>query len=321
MSKPIGVNGRTIRIFLADGTPSGILTAEIMNWTGKVVVAPRTRLPDLVARPEASRTGVYFLTGPDPEDATRTMMYVGESDSVRDRLLLHNADDAKDFFTRVCIVVSKDENLTKTHVRYLESRLIGLIKAANRAKLTNGTAPIFDLLPESDRADMEFFIEQIGVILPVLGFDFTQAPLVTPTSTKPVAGISTPTEFEMSAVGVRADAVEAGGKFVVLKGSFARLAGTASWTSYKGLRDKLLTEQKLIENGQPNILTFAENVAFDSPSAAAAVVYAGNQNGRISWRVKGTGETYKDWQDSKIATSGGTDADSLMPGSSPFALT
>ncbi len=37
--------GRTIRIFLADGSPNGVLTAEIMNWIGKAVVAPRARLP------------------------------------------------------------------------------------------------------------------------------------------------------------------------------------------------------------------------------------------------------------------------------------
>jgi Domain of unknown function (DUF4357) len=141
------------------------------------------------------------------------------------------------------------------------------------------------------------------VILPVLGFDFTQAPLVSPTSTSPTTG-GAQTQFEMTAVGVKADAVEADGEFVVLKGSMARLAGTASWTSYKGLRDKLLADGKLAESGQPNLLTFAENVAFESPSAAAAVVYAGNQNGRLAWRVKATGQTYKDWQDSRIAVSG-----------------
>ena len=310
MSGAAAIRGRTIRIFLADGSPSGILTAEIMNWTGKVIVAPRTRLPDLIARPEAGRTGVYFLTGPDPQDAMRAMIYVGESDSVKDRLIQHNTDDAKDFFTRVCIVVSKDENLTKTHVRYLESRLINLIKMANRAKLTNTQTKGFEALPESDRADMEFFIEQIGVILPVLDFNFTQAPPVPVVSPTPTAITTTTSQvqFEMSSVGVNADAVEADGEFVVLKGSKARKEGTPSWTSYKGLRDKLLADQKLIESGQPNILTFAENVAFDSPSAAAAVVNAGNQNGRIVWRVKGTGQTYKDWQQSQIATSGETGA-------------
>jgi hypothetical protein len=108
----------------------------------------------------------------------------------------------------------------------------GLIKTAERAKLTNGTAPVFDLLPESDRADLEFFIEQINM----LGFDFTQAPSVVPTTTK-LTGNGRPTHFEMAAVGVKVEAIEIDGEFVLLKGSMARQSGTASWTSYKGLRD------------------------------------------------------------------------------------
>lgn len=294
------VRGRTLRIFLAEGVPSGVLTAEILNWTGKVMVAPRTRLPELLARAEATKTGVYVLSGPDPEEPLRSLIYIGESDCVRDRLIKHNRDGDNDFCTRICFVVSKDENLTKTHARYLESRLIALTKAARRARLANWTAPLFDLLPESDRADMEFFIEQINLILPVLGFDFTQ-----PTPTVPTPSGTGPTEatqprFEMTAVGVRAEAVEANDQFIVLKGSQARLAGTSSWTSYKGLRDKLMGEGKLVESDQPNILTFVEDVPFESPSAAAAVVYAGNQNARLAWREKGSGQSYKDWQTSQL---------------------
>ena len=302
MSGASPVRGRTIRIYLADGVSTGILTAEIMNWTGKVVVAPRTRLPDLVARPEASRTGIYFLAGPNPEDAQRTLIYVGESDNVGERLKQHNQDETKDFFSRICMVVSKDENLTKTHVRYLESRLLTLTKAANRAKPVNFTDPTFDRLPESDRADMEFFVEQIALILPVLGFDFMQAAAV-PSQPSTTTGTAAPSQpmFEFATVGVQATAVEANGEFIVLKGSTARLNGTASWTSYKDQRDRLMAEGKLVEADDPTALRFAEDVAFDSPSAAAAVVYAGNQNGRMAWRVKGTGQTYRDWQESKIS--------------------
>ena len=52
--------GRSIRLFLADGSPNGIITAEIMNWTGHIIVAPRSRLTDFVQRPEAGRTGVVL---------------------------------------------------------------------------------------------------------------------------------------------------------------------------------------------------------------------------------------------------------------------
>lgn len=298
-----GVRGRTIRLFLTDGSPSGIITAEIMNWTGKVVAAPRTRLPDLLARDEVSKTGIYVLTGADPSDPSRQRVYIGEGDNVRTRLQQHNADETKDFFTRVLVLVGKDENLTKTHARYLESRLITLTKRAGRAVLANGTDPAFAILPESDRADMDFYIEQIGMILPVLGFDFTQAVPTVHVGAAATGGqvAESRAMFEMNTVGVRATAIEAEGKFVVLGGSTARLVGTPSWTAYRQLRDKLREDGKLVDTDQPNILRFPEDVAFDSPSAAAAIVVAGNQNGRIVWRVCGTGETYKDWQEAQIA--------------------
>ena len=87
------------------------------------------------------RTGVYLLVGPDPGDPSRRLVYVGESDNVLKRLLSHNRKDAKDFWERTVVIVSKDENLTKSHVRYLESRLIKMAQDARRANLTNNTAP------------------------------------------------------------------------------------------------------------------------------------------------------------------------------------
>jgi hypothetical protein len=83
--------GRTIRLFLVEGTPTGIITAEVGNWTGKVLVAPRTSLPTLKGRDEAKRTGVYLLLGPDPADPFRERIYVGESDDVVGRLDAHDA--------------------------------------------------------------------------------------------------------------------------------------------------------------------------------------------------------------------------------------
>ena len=60
-------DGRSIRLFLADGTSGGLLTAEIMNWTGHLVAAPRSDLAALLRRSETSRTGIYILLGDDPE--------------------------------------------------------------------------------------------------------------------------------------------------------------------------------------------------------------------------------------------------------------
>ncbi|MDR5892328.1 DUF4357 domain-containing protein [Halomonas mongoliensis] len=74
--------GRSIRLFLVYGTPHGLLTAEIMNWTGHVLTRPRSKLSELVQRPECGRTAIYFLVGPDPENSLRPLVYIGESDEV-----------------------------------------------------------------------------------------------------------------------------------------------------------------------------------------------------------------------------------------------
>jgi hypothetical protein len=108
-------DGRSIRLFLADGTPGGLLTAEIMNWTGHVVAAPRSDLAVLLRWPETSRTGIYILLGDDPESFGGTLAYIGEGDEVRTRLKQHaRADEqgGKDFRDRAVMLTSKDANLT-----------------------------------------------------------------------------------------------------------------------------------------------------------------------------------------------------------------
>ena len=69
--------GRSVRLFLVDGSPSGLITAEIMNWSGHVLVGSRSGLKKLLLRPELHRTGIYFLFGRAPEDPDIPIVYVG----------------------------------------------------------------------------------------------------------------------------------------------------------------------------------------------------------------------------------------------------
>ncbi|MEQ1830097.1 MAG: GIY-YIG nuclease family protein [Pirellula sp.] len=299
------MNGKTIRIHLVNGSPSDILTAEIINWTGKVIVAPRSLLAELAKREEVKRTGVYCLLGPDPENPARDKVYIGEGDNVFKRLTAHDDDESKEFWTRCAVVISKDQNITKSHGRYIESRLIATAYQADRATVHNGTAPPLPPLPEPDIADMEYFISQMQLVLPVLGFNFLQAkPVVQPSGGSTITD-SSPV-FTYSPSGASAKAQEINGEFVVFKGSTARVAGPQGWTSYRGLREQLLLEKKIVPCDSPDFYVFAENVPFSSPTAGAVVVNAGNVSGRTgSWRVEGTNKTYQDWQEEKLAAAGG----------------
>lgn len=304
--------GRSVRLFLVDGTPLGLITAEIMNWTGHVLAGARSGLPKLLERPELDRTGIYFLFGRDPEDPDTTIVYIGESDNVRKRLAQHNKDATKEFWERTCVVTSKDQNITKAHARYLEARLIAIAQDVGRATLGNGTAPPPVALPEADQSDMEFFIEQIRLVLPVLGFEFLRGrPKVTKNERAGVG--SRPDNFESPLFeltsrkhGLTAQAREVDGEFVVLAGSLA----TAQWrqkrssgSSYGKLHEKLVKQGKLVSvPANDGLLEFAEDTPFSSPSAASAVIYGRADNGRLSWRVKGKNITYADWQEQQVDT-------------------
>ncbi|MEJ0070345.1 MAG: hypothetical protein WDO24_18390 [Pseudomonadota bacterium] len=55
--------GRSLELYYIDGRPDGMLTAEMFNWTGHVLMAPRTQLAEALARAEAGYAGVYLLLG------------------------------------------------------------------------------------------------------------------------------------------------------------------------------------------------------------------------------------------------------------------
>ena len=124
----------TIKIFLVYGDAKRLRTAELSNWTGKAVAGPRNELEAVLAREESYNSGIYFLTGIDPGTGN-IAVYVGEAESLRDRLKNHLD---KDFWNQVIFFISKDENLTKAHIRYLEGRLIEQAKEVGRAIVTNG---------------------------------------------------------------------------------------------------------------------------------------------------------------------------------------
>lgn len=290
--------GKQVRLFLVDGSPTGILTAEIMNWTGRIVSGSRSELNDLLARGEANSPGVYFLLGDNPEDQERGLLYIGEADDVATRLRQHNsASTGKEFWTRVVFLTSKDANLTKAHVRFLESRFIALAASADRYALENGNRPPTVNLPEADVSDMEYFISQAQIVLPVLGLDaFRERPIPSTSSETPTGEHVSPL-FEMKVPheeGI-ARGQDINGEFVVASGSRVRSSWAGAAHSYGGLYVRLRESGTLsVEDGA---VVFATDFAFASPSAAAAVVSGRNANGRLTWRDPITGQTFAQWQE------------------------
>jgi hypothetical protein len=273
----------TIKLFLPRGDAKSLRTAEISNWTGKAVAAPRTELDELLAREELDKAGVYILIGTDPlTNAPRA--YIGEAEIIRDRLKQHKV---KEFWVSAIVFTSKDENLTKAHVRYLESRLLAEAAEINRFTLEQNQAG-GSKLPESDREDMEVFLARIRQLLPVLGSDIL-APITQPTTSPQPGGV-----LVCRIKGAKARGQRTAIGFVVFRASTAVLEERPSAENYPYVvaqRKQLIADGTLIS--RDGFLVFTKDAEFTSPSAAAVVIHGGSANGLIAWKTE-KGKTLKE---------------------------
>ena len=157
--------GKTIKIFLIDGEPNGRLSCELSNWSGKAYKIPRIKVKECSDREDLTSTGVYLLFGKD--DVGKDQVYIGEAESILKRL--HQQLSQKDFWNEAIVFISKDENLNKAHIKYLENRLHDIAKSAGRYTVDNSIVPTQSSISESDRAEMEEFIEYIKMLVNTLG--------------------------------------------------------------------------------------------------------------------------------------------------------
>ncbi len=305
--------GRTIQLFLVDGTPNGLRKATIHGWTGITFVATGATFSALTARTELDRTGIYILSGPDAEAVGTTRTYIGSANSVRERI--KKSGQERDFWETAIAVTTSDDDLSKGHVEYLEARLIEMAHIANRVTLDNSTSPAGDRrrLPEADQANMEQFLANLKIILPVVGLDLLKP------QPRAVAMANTPVEqrtahettFEIRhRSGVKAQAVEEDGEFIVLEGSQALINTGYVQQSYGSLKANLIKLGVLVE-GTNEMYVFAKPYSFNSPSAAAAVVLDRNSNGRLEWKVKGISKTYHEWQQTDMSAALDADKSAL----------
>lgn len=265
----------TIKLFLPHGDAKSLRTAEISNWSGKAIAAPRTELDELLAREELEKAGVYILLSSDPQ-TNIPHAYIGEAEVICDRLRQHKAKE----WNSAIVFTSKDENLTKAHVRYLESRLLGEAAKVKRFTLDQNQAG-GSKLPESDREDMEVFLDRIRQLLPVLGSDIL-IPIAQPSKQSKQSDV-----LFCRNKGAESRGQRTANGFVIYQGSTAVLEERPSTESYPYViaqRKQLIADGTLVEKG--GFLVFTRNAEFSSPSAAAVVIHGGSANGLTAWRTK-----------------------------------
>ena len=293
--------GRSLELFFIDGKPDGMQTAEELNWTGHVLLTPRTRIVDALKRRQAQHTGVYLLLGDD--DSGGPLLYVGESENMAERIRSHDA--GKDWWTTAVFITTSANSLHKAHVRYLEARLVEIARSVGRIALDNENQPGGASLPEAAENSMAVFLDTLMMVLPAMRIDcFLDGGRPERAAPAP-ADTSTPVfELIIKKYGIAATAVFENGEMVVQADSVVRDAWhgrNRKHIGYQDLHADLLRTGVLKLDGGNAV--FTRNYAFTSPSAAGAVVTGRQTNGAIAWRLQGSGKTYKEWEAESLAES------------------
>ncbi len=87
---------------------------------------------------------------------------------------------------------------------------------------------------------------------------------------------------------------------VLRKGAKGRYFHTEAGYSYRTLRDQLISDGKISRNGDD--IEVLEDIVFESPSAVSGVLLGRNDNGMRSLRKVDTGENYRAWLNSLVAS-------------------
>lgn len=265
--------GKTIEMYLVDGTGDGLVTAELYNWNGKAIKVPRTDIASY-DRDDITGVGIYFLFGKDSKGSD--CVYIGESENILERLKQHITayNRGKEDLYWVSAVCFTGRDLDKALIRYLENRLVTMAKEAGRYKVT--TEKTYNSkINEAKLAAMEEFLENVKVLLSALGF---RVLIPTEQSTDQV------TVLHCTGNNANANGYVSPGGFTVKAGSLISDHDVPSLETraptYFKLRKRLTSDGTIVDG------VFQQDYEFTAPSAASAVVLGRPSSGNHDWKTQ-----------------------------------
>lgn len=268
--------GKTIELFLVNGTADSLIIAELSNWNGKAIKIPRIEV-STCNREDLSQAGVYFLFC--KEDDGKDSVYIGEAENVKERLVQHlrdyQSEQEKYYWNTAVVFIGRD--LTKAHIRYLENQLVDKARSAHRYDILTKNTYKNTVMKESQIAAMNEYVDNVQIIINALGYKVLEA----------YTAINTRQSIDDDILHVSIGDCEATGKvtaegFVLFKGSTINVKSSAKSlsTGMLKLREKLVSEKKVVDR------KIVEDILFTSSSAAADFVLGYSVSGPKTWKRK-----------------------------------
>lgn len=276
--------GKSIELFLVNGTADSLIIAELSNWNGKAIKIPRIEVSSC-DRDDITQAGVYFLFC--KEDDGSDSVYIGEAENVKDRLVQHlrdyQSEKEKYYWSTAVVFIGRD--LNKALIRYLENRFVEIARASKRYLVLTKNTYRNTVMKESQVAVMEEFVDNVKILINALGYKVLE-----PFAQKD----SSTTTVDDELLYITSGSVNATGK--VTAEGFVIFAGATlnEKTSVKSLNVGMQKQrQKLLDSSKVDDLVTTEDILFSSSSAAADFILGYSVSGPKTWKNK-EGKTLKE---------------------------
>ena len=279
--------GKSIELFLVNGTADSLITAELSNWNGKALKIPRIEVASC-SRDDITQAGVYFLFC--KEDDGSDSVYIGEAENVKERLVQHlrdyQSEKEKYYWNTAVIFIGRD--LNKALIRYLENRFVEIARSCKRYSVLTKNTYRNTVMKESQIAVMEEFVDNVKTLINALGYKVLEPVL----QVDSIAATADDELLYITTGGATATGRVTSEGFVVLKGATVneKVSVKSLSAGMVKLREKYLKEGK-VEN-----LVTTEDLLFSSSSAAADFVLGYSVSGPRTWKTK-DGRSLKEIED------------------------
>lgn len=269
--------GKSIELFLVNGTADSLIIAELSNWNGKAIKIPRIEVSSC-DRDDITQAGVYFLFC--KEDDGSDSVYIGEAENVKDRLVQHlrdyQSEKEKYYWSTAVVFIGRD--LNKALIRYLENRFVEIARASKRYLVLTKNTYRNTVMKESQVAVMEEFVDNVKILINALGYKVLEPFAQMDSSTTLVGN---------ELLYITSGSVNATGK--VTAEGFVVFAGATvnEKTSVKSLSAGMKKQrQKLFNSSKVENLITTEDILFSSSSAAADFILGYSVSGPRTWKTK-----------------------------------
>ena len=269
--------GKSIELFLVNGTADSLIIAELSNWNGKAIKIPRIEVSSC-DRDDITQAGVYFLFC--KEDDGSDSVYIGEAENVKDRLVQHlrdyQSEKEKYYWSTAVVFIGRD--LNKALIRYLENRFVEIARASKRYLVLTKNTYRNTVMKESQVAVMEEFVDNVKILINALGYKVLE----------PFAQMdSSTTLVDNELLYITSGSVNATGK-VTAEGFVVFVGATVNEkTSVKSLSAGMKKQrQKLFNSSKVENLITTEDILFSSSSAAADFILGYSVSGPRTWKTK-----------------------------------